>query len=142
MRKLINIPIISSGLVVALCAGNVCAGGNGAGKPYAVKCSGETCKVDESTYEGLRRYEATCAFCHDAQGFGSASAPALTTGNGRLQGMTLPAFEAVVTNGMTGSVGMMPAFGKDPNVKPYIPDIWSYLQAIKDDAITGAIEEM
>lgn len=141
MQKLIKIPIVFGGLVVALSAGNAYAG-DGGGKPYTVKCSGETCMVDESTYEGERRFEGTCALCHGAQGIGAIRAPALTTDNGRLQGMTLPAFKVVVTNGMTGDFGTMPAFGKDPNIKPYIADIWSYLQAIKDGAITGELEEM
>jgi mono/diheme cytochrome c family protein len=140
MQKLINIPVICSGLVVGLCAGNVGAGGGG--EPYTVKCSGGTCQVDESTYEGERRFEGTCMRCHGGQGVGSTLAPALTTENGRLQDMTFPAFQVVVTNGLKGDVGTMPAFGNDPNVKPYIDDIWSYLQAVKDGAIKGQIEEM
>ena len=139
MQKLINIPIILSGLVVALCAGNIYAGG---GKPYTVKCSGGVCKVDESTYEGERRFEGTCMRCHGGQGVGSTLAPALTTENGRLQGMTFPAFKMVVMNGFKGNVGTMPAFGNDPNVTPYIEDIWSYLQAVKDGAIKGELEAM
>ena len=140
MQKLINIPIIFSGLVVALCAGNIYAGGGG--KPYTVKCSGGECQVDESTYEGERRFEGTCGLCHGSQGTGGVRGPALTTENGRLQGMTYPAFKVVVLNGMKGDVGVMPAFANDPNIRPYIPDIWSYLQALKDGAITGELVQM
>jgi mono/diheme cytochrome c family protein len=149
MHKLIqNNPIFLTGLIAALFAGGLytsdatgagmkeCMGGD---KPYTVK-KGHL--VDSDTYNGERRFEGTCMRCHGGQGVGSTLAPALTTENGRLQGMEFPTFHAVVMNGFKGQVGLMPAFGNDPNVKPYICDIWAYLQAIKDGAITGDIEEI
>ncbi len=140
MQKLINIPIILSGIVLALCAANGYAGGGG--KPYTVKCSGGKCQVDESTYEGERRFEGTCGLCHGSQGTGGVRGPALTTENGRLEGMTYPAFKTVVLNGMKGNVGVMPPFKNDPNIKPYVSDIWTYLQAVKDGAIQGELVKM
>jgi mono/diheme cytochrome c family protein len=139
MQKLINIPIIVSSLAAALFAGHVYAGG---GKPYTVKCEGGTCMVDEQTYEGQRRFEGTCGLCHGSQGVGGVRGPALTTENGRLEGMNYDHFQTVVLYGLKGDVGVMPAFRKDPNIKPYIPGIWSYLQAVQDGAIKGELEQM
>jgi mono/diheme cytochrome c family protein len=130
--------IILGGLVAALFAGILYAGGGG-GKPYTVK-KGHL--VDSETYNGWRRFEGTCNRCHGPEGVGSTLAPALTTKNGRLQGMNFIVFKTVVTNGFKGQIGTMPAFGKDKNIAPYIDDIWSYLQAVKDGAITGKVEEL
>ncbi|MBA2408777.1 MAG: c-type cytochrome [Gammaproteobacteria bacterium] len=140
MQKLFNMSMIIGGLIATSFVGVASAGGGD--KPYIVKCSEGVCMVDASTYEGERRFEGTCGLCHGAQGVGGIRGPALTTENGRLQGMDEIVFETVVTNGLKGDFGIMPAFGKDPNIKPYIGDIWAYLQAVKDGKITGALEEM
>ncbi|MGI8739512.1 MAG: c-type cytochrome [Gammaproteobacteria bacterium] len=140
MQKLFNMSMIFGGLIATSFVGVAYAGGGD--KPYTVKCSEGVCMVDSSTYEGQRRFEGTCGLCHGAQGVGAIRGPALTTGNGRLQGMDQVVFETVVTNGLKGDFGVMPAFGKDPNIKPYIGDIWSYLQAVKDGKITGELEEL
>lgn len=149
MRRLTqNVPMMFSGVVAALVAGVLYASeasaggdeeasGGGGGKLYTVKDG----KVDEGTYNGWRRYEGTCLRCHGPAGGGSSQAPALVGDNGRIKEMPYVAFEATVTNGTQGQVGIMPPFGKDPNVEPYIDDLWSYLNALNDGAIGAAPPE-
>jgi mono/diheme cytochrome c family protein len=59
-------------------------------------------------HEGYRRYQAVCAHCHGPDGAGSTFAPA----GGRINGNSV-----------------MKGFAGDPNVVPYVNDIYAYLRA-------------
>jgi len=87
-------------------------------------------KVDARTYNGLRRYHAGCNHCHGLNGTGSTFAPSLVQ---RLSG--IDAFRHVVSNGRINGTSVMKAFGDDPNIAPYIDDIYAYLQARADGAL-------
>ena len=87
-------------------------------------------KVDARTYNGFRRYHAGCNHCHGPDGTGSTFAPSLVQ---RLSG--IDAFRHVVSNGRVNGTSVMKAFGDDPNIAPYIDDIYAYLQARADGAL-------
>jgi mono/diheme cytochrome c family protein len=87
-------------------------------------------KVDAQTYNGYRRYHAGCNHCHGQDGAGSTFAPSLVV---RLPG--IDAFRRVVKDGRTNGASVMKAFGDDPNIAPYIDDIYAYLQARTDGAL-------
>lgn len=93
-------------------------------------------KVDKGTYNGFRRYHASCHTCHGPAGNGSTFAPALTES---VQRLDYGEFLDVVVNGrqVDDATGqrVMPAFGTNPNVMNYIHDIWGYLKARADGAI-------
>jgi mono/diheme cytochrome c family protein len=87
-------------------------------------------KVDAQTYNGFRRYHAGCNHCHGQDGMGSTFAPSLLT--------SLPGiedFRRVVSGGRTNGTSVMKGFGDDPNIAPYIDDIYAYLQARADGAL-------
>jgi mono/diheme cytochrome c family protein len=87
-------------------------------------------KVDGRTYEGFRRYHGGCNHCHGPDGTGSTFAPALAE--------TLPGiddFRRVVNEGRVNGASVMRAFGDDPNVAPFIDDIYAYLQARADGVL-------
>ena len=88
-------------------------------------------KVDAKTYNGFRRYHAGCNHCHGHDGLGSTFGPSLVE---RLP--DLDSFRRIVRNG-TGGAGkaVMKGFADDPNVEPYIDDIFAYLQARADGAL-------
>lgn len=87
-------------------------------------------KVDERTYNGFRRYHAGCNHCHGPDGMGSTVAPSLVD---RLP--DVEAFRRIVREGISGKTGVMQGFADDPNVAPYIDDIYAYLQARADGAL-------
>jgi mono/diheme cytochrome c family protein len=87
-------------------------------------------KVDQRTYEGFRRYHGGCNHCHGPAGAGSTFAPALAE---KLPG--IDDFRRVVNEGRINGDSVMRAFGDDPNVAPYIDDIYAYLQARADGAL-------
>jgi mono/diheme cytochrome c family protein len=87
-------------------------------------------KVDAGTYNGFRRYHASCNHCHGPDGTGSTFAPSLV---GRLSG--IDAFRHVVNNGRVNGTSVMKGFGDDPNIAPYIDDIYAYLQARADGVL-------
>jgi mono/diheme cytochrome c family protein len=87
-------------------------------------------KVDERTYNGFRRYHAGCNHCHGQDGAGSTFAPALAD---RLPG--IDAFRRSVREGRATGASVMKAFGDDPNIAPYIDDIYAYLQARADGVL-------
>ena len=109
--------------------------GDSEGVPYTVICDaeGRNCKVDKSTYIGWRTYHASCHVCHAQDAVGSTFAPSLLD---RLKGMEEARFLDIVSNGITGEVGVMPGWGVDPNVMPRINDLWSYLKA-RSDGVLG-----
>ncbi|CAN5314830.1 c-type cytochrome, methanol metabolism-related [soil metagenome] len=101
-------------------------------KPYTVDCSqtdesGETtCLTDKATYVGWRTFHAVCHVCHGQNAVGSSFAPSL------LKDIDRERFFDVVTNGYTGQIGVMPAWGENPNVKNFIDELYAYQQARAD----------
>ena len=87
-------------------------------------------KVDARTYNGFRRFHAGCNHCHGQDGLGSTFGPSLVD---RLP--DLDAFRRIVRDGTGGGTAMMKGFADDPNVAPYIDDIFAYLQARHDGAL-------
>jgi len=98
-------------------------------KPYIV----EDGKVDQGTYNGFRRYHSSCHVCHGPDGLGGSFAPALVNS---LKTLDYDQFASTVANGKAqqGATGqrVMPSFGTDQNVMPYINDIYGYLKARSD----------
>ena len=101
-------------------------------KPYSVVDG----KVDKGTYNGYRRYHASCHTCHGPDGLGSSYAPNLINSMKRLD---YEQFTEVVINGRQNVTGtqknVMPGFGTVEDVALYIDDIYAYLKARADDAI-------
>jgi mono/diheme cytochrome c family protein len=87
-------------------------------------------KVDARTYNGYRRYHAGCSHCHGQDGLGSTFAPSLI---GSLP--SVESFRRIVRDGQSNGVAVMKGFGDDPNVIPYIDDIYAYLQARADGVL-------
>jgi methanol metabolism-related c-type cytochrome len=102
-------------------------------KPYTVQDGN---KVDPSTYNGYRRYHASCHTCHGPDGLGSSYAPNLVES---LKNLTYDQFTEVVVNGRqnlaAGQEKVMPAFGTVEDVALYIDDIYAYLMARADGAL-------
>jgi len=101
---------------------------------YKVQSDGT---VDWFTYSGYRRYHSDCHVCHGPDGEGSSYGPALSH---VLKTMSYPDFANVVVNGRknvnTAQVSVMPGFGTNPNVMCYIEDIFVYLRARANDAVS------
>jgi methanol metabolism-related c-type cytochrome len=101
-------------------------------KPYSVVDG----KVDQGTYNGWRRYHASCHTCHGPDGLGSSYAPNLVDS---LKTMSYDEFTDVVINGRqtvnTSQQSVMPAFGTVMDVATYIDDIYGYLQARADGVL-------
>jgi mono/diheme cytochrome c family protein len=93
------------------------AGGSEAAKP-------DQATVERAILNGYRRYSATCSHCHGADGLGSTFAPSLIE-----RPLPFEQFAEVVSNGRTRGNSVMRGFANDPNVAPYIADIYAYLQA-------------
>lgn len=87
-------------------------------------------KVDARTYNGFRRYHGSCNHCHGPDGMGSTFASALVD---RLPGIDV--FRRNVRDGVRSGASVMKGFADDPNVAPYIDDIYAYLQARADGAL-------
>ena len=87
-------------------------------------------KVDARSYNGFRRYHAVCVHCHGPDGMGSTFAPSLVT--------ELPdslSFRRIVRDGRSSGASVMKGFAGDPNVAPYVDDIYAYLQARADGVL-------
>lgn len=87
-------------------------------------------KVDARTYNGYRRYHASCNHCHGPDGLGSTFGLSLVDG--------LPdadAFRRVVRDGQSTGNSVMKGYAGDPNIAPYVDDIYAYLQARADGAL-------
>jgi methanol metabolism-related c-type cytochrome len=102
-------------------------------KPYEIVDG----KVDQGTYNGYRRYHASCHVCHGPDGLGSSYAPNLVES---LQRLSYAEFAEVVINGrQTTGAGnqqsVMPAFGYVEDVALYLDDIYAYLQARADGVL-------
>ena len=101
-------------------------------KPYSVVDG----KVDKATYNGYRRYHASCHVCHGPDGLGSSYAPNLVES---LKVLSYDQFTEVVINGRqnltAGQEKVMPAFGSVEDVAIYIDDLYAYLKARSDGVI-------
>lgn len=87
-------------------------------------------KIDARTYNGFRRYHAGCNHCHGQDGLGSTVGPSLVE---RLP--DIERFRRVVRNGASQGSSVMKGYTDDPNVAPYVDDIYAYLQARADGAV-------
>jgi mono/diheme cytochrome c family protein len=87
-------------------------------------------KVDARTYNGYRRYHASCNHCHGPDGIGSTFGPPLTE---RLP--DLDSFRRIVRDGQSVGTSVMKGFSNDPNIAPYIDDLYAYLRARADGAL-------
>jgi mono/diheme cytochrome c family protein len=87
-------------------------------------------KVDARTYNGYRRYHAVCNHCHGPDGMGSSFGPSLVDHLPDIE-----TFRRVVRDGLSSGAAVMKGFSGDPNVAPYIDDIYAYLQARADGAL-------
>lgn len=101
-------------------------------KPYSVVDG----KVDKATYNGYRRYHASCHTCHGPDGLGSSYAPNLVES---LKVLDYDQFSEVVINGRENVTGtqknVMPAFGTVEDVALYVEDIYGYLKARSDGVL-------
>ena len=87
-------------------------------------------KVDESTYNGYRRYHAACNHCHGPDGLGSSFGPSLVDAP-----LEVDAFRAAVLEGRGTGASVMKGFAQDANVEPHVDDIYAYLRARADGAL-------
>jgi mono/diheme cytochrome c family protein len=85
-------------------------------------------------YTGWLRYSAFCQTCHGTGGVGSAIAPDLAQA---LKSLDMRQFETIVSCDLKGNLGtgVMPTWGGDPNIRPYIENLWTYLSARADGAL-------
>ena len=98
--------------------------------PYTV----EEGKVDAKTYSGWVRFSAFCQECHGVGAVGSAIAPDLTQA---VKDLNKRQFETIVSCGLKGNLGtgVMPAWGDNPNIRPYLDNLWAYLSARANGAL-------
>ena len=87
-------------------------------------------KVDARTYNGFRRYHASCNHCHGPDGMGSTFAPPLVD-----ELTDIDSFRRIVLDGRRTGASVMKGFAGDPNIAPYMDDIYAYLQARADGAL-------
>lgn len=87
-------------------------------------------KVDARTYNGFRRFNASCNHCHGPDGIGSTFGPSLID-----REVDVDAFRDTVRNGKRDGGSVMKGFAADPNIAPYVDDIIAYLQARADGAL-------
>jgi mono/diheme cytochrome c family protein len=86
--------------------------------------------IDSRTYDGFRRYHAACSHCHGPDGLGSMFAGSLIE-----QIPDIETFRHVVLTGVRRDAGIMKGFAQDPNIAPYIDNIYAYLQARADGVL-------
>ena len=86
--------------------------------------------IDPQTFNGYRRYHAACNHCHGPDGMGSTIASALIE---RL--LDRETFRAAALYGVERGGAVMKGFADDPNVAPYVDDIYAYVQARADGAL-------
>jgi len=125
-------------------------------RPYSIQDG----LVDESTYLGWRIFHSTCHGCHGVDATGTTVAPNLVERIKRLSArdfsikvltryrITVSAQaassddktelrEGILQQVMRRESGdvSMPAWERDPNVKPHLLDIYAYLRARADGAL-------
>ncbi len=86
--------------------------------------------VDPGTYNGFRRYHSVCNHCRRPNGLDSTVAISLVgrlTDPGRVR--------QIVRHGVAKGTAEMKGFADDPNIAPYIEDIYDYLRARADGAL-------
>jgi len=112
------------------------AGSSDGDVPYTVECAPDpeqggrdVCRVDRDTYVGWRTFHSVCHTCHAQDAVGSSFAPALLP---RIRQIDKERFVMVVDQGFTGQVGVMPAWGTNPNVNRFYDELWAYLRARAD----------
>ena len=97
-----------------------------AAKPYQIVDG----KVDKRTYNGFRRYNAVCNHCHGPDGVGGSFGPSLIEAP-----MMIEEFRDAVLAGRAKGNFVMKGFADDPNVAPFVDDIYAYLRARTDGVI-------
>ena len=113
---------IAAGLIrVAAVAGSLAA----AGRAFPTG-GGETNPLPskEAIFEGYRRFNGVCSYCHGPDGVGSTFAPSLVD-----RPINPERLRAVVLQGSRTGDSIMRGFANDPNVVPYIDAIQAYLDA-------------
>jgi mono/diheme cytochrome c family protein len=118
--------LLSVSLALGVAAGGRAAAPDAEDKLYRIVDG----KVDARTYNGFRRYHAVCNHCHGPDGSGSTFGPALVD---RL--VDIDGFRRIVREGTRNGASVMKGFAGDPNIAPYIDDIYAYLQARADGAL-------
>jgi mono/diheme cytochrome c family protein len=84
----------------------------------------------QAILNGYRRYNSACNHCHGPDGVGSTFAPSLIANP-----VTWARFEQIVEQGSASGASVMRGFADDPNVAPYIRDIWLYLTARAEGSV-------
>ena len=95
-------------------------------KPYHIVDG----RVDKRTYNGFRRYNAVCNHCHGPDGVGGSFGPSLIEAP-----MMIEEFRDAVLAGRAKGNFVMKGFADDPNVAPFVDDIYAYLRARTDGVI-------
>jgi methanol metabolism-related c-type cytochrome len=130
VRRSLWLAVVAVGWTVGALALSMPVAAQDEEKPYTVVDG----KVDQATYNGWRRYHASCHTCHGPDGMGSSYAPSLVDAP-----MPYEDFTEVVINGRenvtTSQQSVMPAFGNVADVAMYIDDLYAYLQARADGAL-------
>jgi mono/diheme cytochrome c family protein len=125
LRRL-DVLLLLAPLACGIAAGGGAAWPDGEDKLYQIVDG----KVDARTYNGFRRYHASCNHCHGPDGSGSSFGPSLVA---HLVG--IDDFRRIARAGARNGASVMKGFAGDPNVEPYIDDIYAYLQARADGAL-------
>lgn len=131
--------LLVAGIILAAASGGGHAQQTPADVPYSVECGpdesrggGTVCSVDRDTYVGWRTFHAVCHTCHAQDAVGSTFAPDLLA---RMREIDKDRFLMVLDQGFEGQMGVMPAWGLNPNVNKYYEQLWSYLRARADGAL-------
>ena len=107
-------------------AGDALAASPGDDPPYRIVDG----KLDARTYEGFRRYNAVCNHCHGPDGAGGSFGRSLIQAP-----LPIQEFRAAVLAGRTSGTFVMKGYADDPNVAPYVDQIYAYLRGRADGAI-------
>jgi mono/diheme cytochrome c family protein len=86
--------------------------------------------VGQAILNGYRRYNSACNHCHGPNGVGSSFAPSLIE-----RPLPFARFAEIVEQGSARGAAVMRGFAADPNVAPYVRDIWLYLVARADGSV-------
>jgi mono/diheme cytochrome c family protein len=89
--------------------------------------------ADLRTYNGFKRYHGGCNHCHGQDGMGSTFGPSLVDSLPDIE-----TFRRIVRNGTSNGASVMKGFAGDPNVAPYVDDIYAYLQARAEGSLGRA----
>ena len=130
VRRRLWLGVVAVGCTAGALALSTPVGAQDEEKYYSI----EDGKVDQGTYNGWRRYHASCHTCHGPDGLGSSYAPSLVDAP-----MSYEDFTEVVINGRenvsSSQQSVMPAFGNVMDVATYIDDLYAYVQARADGAL-------